>query len=573
MMGEQVPQRTPIVVILTDPRRGAMPVDDDLTSAFSQLDTPPRVVVAGVEGPEEPNTTITSVTPARPLLVTGAGEGSTLSVRVNASRNDAQAIKEPEGVTPIRLYVLHQQIGAAPMLASTATIAWQPNQREASTTLLIPDPTGMMPENATVILRAQSPSGDALDADNTAQTIIELTTRLRVGIVAPARYAQPGSVAGFDQADWVRAALDPGVTGNHAIEAIRLDPSSIDPARLGDLDALLVVAPGSLREEAWRAIASFTKQGRLTSIFPDSGAQAQTWTDNLGIFWTADRASQITLAREPAVPDEGVQIRVPDTPSSPLLSYIDSEAEFLLSPVRVNKWLPISISPASVGASVVLETSNASPWLVEVPSGRGRLVLGASAISTEWTNLPAKPAFVPLVQELIRQGVVSNDTNASITAGDRYQPPPLTESLRAIGPTRGSASIDIRAHPSPAMLHAGAYDARDADARTLSTLIVAPDLTGTDLSPVSAQQAIEWLSAWSGDTPVTFFDPDANDVETGRSVLREALSDTEPARTIDWTLLLVAGLLAIAESLISRAFTRKPLPDTSQTGQAHGVAA
>ena len=48
---------------------------------------------------------------------------------------------------------------------------------------------------------------------------------------------------------------------------------------------------------------------------------------------------------------------------------------------------------------MVLRYENGAPALVEAEVGRGRVLLLTTTVDREWTDLPIRPGFLPLVQE------------------------------------------------------------------------------------------------------------------------------------------------------------------------------
>ena len=53
-------------------------------------------------------------------------------------------------------------------------------------------------------------------------------------------------------------------------------------------------------------------------------------------------------------------------------------------------------------AEVIARFSNGAPALVDVPHGRGRVLLFASDLNREWNDFPLHPAYVPFVHEMAR---------------------------------------------------------------------------------------------------------------------------------------------------------------------------
>ena len=73
-------------------------------------------------------------------------------------------------------------------------------------------------------------------------------------------------------------------------------------------------------------------------------------------------------------------------------------AGLLTTPVM--KYFRLSVPEASP-ARTVLSLQSGDPLVVEGPAGRGRVVVVATSTDAAWSGLPASPAFLPLIQEML----------------------------------------------------------------------------------------------------------------------------------------------------------------------------
>ena len=68
---------------------------------------------------------------------------------------------------------------------------------------------------------------------------------------------------------------------------------------------------------------------------------------------------------------------------------------------------------------MVLRYESGAPALVEAEIGRGRVLLLTTTVDREWTDLPIRPGFLPLVQEAARRlaGAPSGDAISALAGG------------------------------------------------------------------------------------------------------------------------------------------------------------
>jgi hypothetical protein len=79
--------------------------------------------------------------------------------------------------------------------------------------------------------------------------------------------------------------------------------------------------------------------------------------------------------------------------------------------------------PDAPSRSVVLRFENGAPALVASEAGRGRVLLLTTTVDREWTDLPIRPGFLPLMQEAARflAGAPGSESIASLTVGQRRE--------------------------------------------------------------------------------------------------------------------------------------------------------
>ena len=94
--------------------------------------------------------------------------------------------------------------------------------------------------------------------------------------------------------------------------------------------------------------------------------------------------------------------------------------------------------PDAPGRRIVLRYENGAPALVEAEVGRGPGPAAHHAVDREWTDLPIRPGFLPLVQEAARYlaGAPSGDA----TADDRRRASKREMSLGRRRPARSRSS-------------------------------------------------------------------------------------------------------------------------------------
>lgn len=422
---------------------------------------------------------------------------------------------------------------------------------------------------------------DALASDNVLRQVVEFRDAIRVAVVAPRRFDSSGGIDRFDSADWVSRALEPlGQTSSPLapsadIQVARVEPGAITGARLAGFDAMVLCAPQLLDQTGWDATGSFAREGGLVVVVPPAEAQTHVWTDQL----RSTLALPWDVSRDTATlePPSSIQARAAEG-GPELLTLVRTEMPELARAVTVRKVLPLRTSSLATGqvvptdrdAMVPLTLSDGSPFLIaarpdssartgedSAAPARGLVVLFASSLDLSWTDLPAKPLVVPVMQEIIRQGVGLSRGTWSATAGLPVPIPVGTVEVRLLRTDdRTGTPIAFAVTPPPSgtsgeasgppLRHGGLYRANDAGGATRGTIAVAPDHRASDTSAVDRQAVLAWLAPVADGAPVTAVG--ASIAESLSNSLREGSRRTDLA-----TPLLAAALaLALLELVIAR---------------------
>ena len=486
------------------------------------------------------NTGLGALALLRPVVVAGESVGGAGQVR-------AGLVRSGEGVdaafaTTVRIVALAE---GSPREVGSAVVRWTPGQSEAETTIDI-DLAGLG-VGGRLVLRAEI-DRDANERDNTAWAVLDVREQLRVAVVGTRRFGARPGIADFGPSDWVGLAMEPEGAPNGRPAAREIEVEVVDAARLeggtlAGFDAVIVAEPGRVRGDGWGAIGAFRQRGGAVVLAASPVLGAQLWTEPaaaaLGLDWA--------IAREPTEVDPDHQtLAAPRADAEDLLWFVRGELGELAETVSVQRLLGVE---AGAEAEVLLAAGDGSPVLVvSGPGGAGSragtVALLTTAIDLEWTDLPARPLMVPLLQELVRGSVGRGASRGAAVAGSRVVVPAgAIEIERHAEPGAGSLGAVTAVDPSTGLTRTpmrlgGAFIARDTTGVGVGALTVQPDAEAGRAGTVGRERLGAWLStavpgggfAWS---------------DTGAAGQRTASAD----RRGDGPgpgLVLLAGALALA---------------------------
>lgn len=550
-----------VVAVFSSFRSGAA----DFAKPLEALSTSTRRVRVVAVNPADigaENVSIRSVLPLRSLLLTGEGQGAlgaTLPVRVELVRSGGAGTS----VTQVRGWV-----GTNQERAATVVVNWSPGQREASAFLSV-DAMGGSGAGDGAVLRVET-SADALAGDNMFVRPLETMASLRVALIAPAVSVGGGGsgVGAFSSQDWLALALSPQTPNPlRSVDGTGIRLEVVDPARLTGVapgtvapelagaGAVIVTQPQLLDAGGWRAVAGASR-GALVMIVPPENESLHTWTDAmsdaLGVPWKVSREAT------PVGGAEGMAIAAGSTLSADedLLGLVRPEMEELVKVVRVRQILTLDGRSSENGA--LLSVADGAPLVVASRAkggGTGGLVvLWLASPALAWTDLPAKPLMVPLLQELVRQGAGRSGGQKVVVAGGVVKTEPGATELAAVS---GSGIVRVAADGSAmeAVRDAGLWRVREADGRTRSLLAVNHDPQAGDTTTQRSEDVQRWLSGLSSDVSITGGGAGDKNDERGADGAWGAGGAGRDVPPVSLPLLIAAGVVAVLELLMARWFS------------------
>lgn len=566
-----------VVAVLADGVAGVFPEaaatlgtstgDDGRGPLVSVLVSDPALASTGPPG----DVGIAALTPVRPVLVVGQGEAVAVSAPARVRIGRSGAGLDADATIGVRLRFVDDG-GPGPW--STAAARLRPGERTASVVLdaqVVGRPRGL------AYLEAQIEPSDAQDGvpgNDSAVAAVTLRRQLSVALIdATDTMGSPaGGLDPDDPAEWLRVALAPEAMGEGDpladIAAITLDPSVVDVPRLARVDAAFVLAPNDLRAGGWRALAGFARGGGLVAVFPDATSSLAPWADRFteafGVPWTIGPE-----AREHESPLGIARAAGDDTLG--LLRLVEGELESLLRPVTVSKSLPLSTEAGAESGSLLTLADGTPAALVSRPGGAngdGLVVVFAVPLAASWTDLPARPVIVPLVQELARSGVGLAVGSHPSNAGTRPLVPNAVQ-LRpgwnvAAGGSIAPVGVGDEGRSLRPLRRAGPWLALDGAGRPVGVVAVAPDHRGAAREPVARERVREGVAKaigveLSGDESLAWLDRPGGATE-GAIAPAQAMARTEPSLALGAILLGVALALAMLEAVLARLFSHAQVP-------------
>ena len=568
------PGRTTVVVLGDQPASAAYWTDPMPAEAQSLGQR--ATVLVGPPSSEAGNVQLSALTARRRLVLSHSPDGGSagaVALTVRARRFAAGAEPAQAEVA----LVMRDAHGKA-ITTTQRTARWQRGQVETRLGVSLPLENGAGVHHGPVVIEATLSPGsipDAIADDNRVLTTLEVRPSLRVGLIDE---GVSNGDRGFQPGDFISRALSPRATTNGSgITLQAVAPAAVNPDKLDTLDAAVVLRPDLLPSEAWPALAGFAERGGLVWVVTPAVEGSAVWTDPMRRAFELDwriGLEPFDLAALAGGLGLDTAMGVPEP-----LQLVGAGWGDLLRPVRVSRkiellvpeaeaWLALAdrVEPAPDDAEQTTADENTvttrqrrRALLAHRDIGDGSVLLLASALNAEWTNLPTKPLFVPLLHETLRGVLGSAPRGVSVaTAGDRptleagwrdvhrlrllsttlqdAATPPDSATEHAVRPAGDHARAPAEALGQPGVW--GGVDA--ADQPTAALLAVNVDADAGDTRPASDPQIDQWFSQL-GDWAK--LDPD-------NPAAHRAKHATQP--NLGWSLLWVVLILIAFETVLAR---------------------
>jgi len=423
--------------------------------------------------------------------------------------------------------------------------------------------------------RVELVTGDGLAVDDVRYFAASMPERLDVNIVQ--EEIKRHSRRYFDETYFLQKSLDPR-TSREDEPAGPFTVRVVEGRKLtaGDLERVpVVILAGvqSLGERAAEDLEKYVSSGGGLLIFLGGTRRAGA---DLGADYLPDaKTYEVLLWNEgqgilPARPgravgklgDPGRYFSVESVREShPVFGIFAAEAHAAggggrsgLANVRIHKAFSLNQEDVSRReVSVLAQLDNGRPLIVEKPHGAGRVILVATSASADWSDLPKRKAYLPLVHQMVRY--LASGGRAARREFDvddlvSFTPPELPEGATVRVDDPDGSELAVGLEPARASVP-GIYTARvtASGSEALRYAAVNLPLAESDLRSVRASEIASALSA-----------PGTAEGEAAERQLRidENSSRELKARAPYWRYLVftVLGVLLL-ESLVSNVRLRK----------------
>lgn len=244
---------------------------------------------------------------------------------------------------------------------------------------------------------------DTLKADNTILASIPVRDRLPVLLVNGA----PGNGPLKGETDFAELALQPYAAAQVALADLILPtvvaPEKLDGKAIENAAVIILANVRKLNDDQVRALENAVKSGKGLMIFPGDRVDTAWYASALvkggkGLLPMAFGQ----LAGDPREDAPSVSV-VQQRHENPALELFNDSRNGQLSDGAIKVWYRFKSPDAGDAAqdlSVLARLDSGDAFLIERPFGEGRVIACSTALDADWSNMPMRPFYLPLLQRL-----------------------------------------------------------------------------------------------------------------------------------------------------------------------------
>ena len=359
---------------------------DIVRSAVDAMDIKPELTLLPVGQPANGNVSIESLDYSqRPL-----GIGHQLNVRANLRNHGTSLIDSARVV--LKIDGTEQSVSQVSLSANAATQALFPCRFD---------------EPGSHVVEVEVVADDGLKTDNRISTAVTVLNQIDVLLVDGDPNTQPLK----SETDFLSVALTPYSLGRMKLSDIVKTQTITNTKQLNkeilETTSVVVLANVSrLHDEQTNVIAEYLTAGGAVVVC--AGNKIDTRWYNEKLF-----AEKQLLPAEFGVPrgkinEAGKSARLVSKYDHPALQLYNDASNGDLSTAVIRQWYELREPETLTGgeetptpSTVMARLNTGEPFLIERRIGDGVVLQMATACDADWSDLPLRPFFVPLVQELV----------------------------------------------------------------------------------------------------------------------------------------------------------------------------
>lgn len=286
-------------------------------------------------------------------------------------------------------------------------------------------------------------AGDNLSIDNKRYFVLNTFHKLDTLLVD----GDPKTNIYESETFYLEKALNPGREHVSPIKPLICSLHEVDNITFSNFNIIFLCNVETLPSEKIRELEMFVKEGGSVIFTLGNKVDAGYYNNSFGALLPHRlHAARTFSTSSPLSEEQPLHLKTAE-PIHPALRILPETRMDTLSSAKFYRIFYVDPTPLG-NCRTILSFSDNTPALIERQVDRGKTVLFTSSIDRDWTDLPVRPFFLPLMQQLCRfvSGSVLDDVQKEILVGYDWQfpCPPDLNALEITNPEGAKIIIEPR---------------------------------------------------------------------------------------------------------------------------------
>jgi hypothetical protein len=256
------------------------------------------------------------------------------------------------------------------------------------------------------VMEVELVADDPLREDNRAAAAVTIWDSINVLLVD----GDPSSQPLQSETDYLSIALTPFTFGRVRLSDLVVTQTvpvkDLNEERLKSSRVVVLANVAKLEPPQLEALTAFVRQGGALLVCPGNKIDLAWYRDQMFAAGNGLLPSEFGAARG-QIDETGKSSRIVSQRfDHPALQFFNEAANGDLSAAEIKRWhelpLPtVEAAASATSATVLIRLDNGDPLLIERRLGDGVVTQLATSCDADWTDMPLRPFFVPLMQQLV----------------------------------------------------------------------------------------------------------------------------------------------------------------------------
>jgi hypothetical protein len=306
-------------------------------------------------------------------------------------------------------------------------------------------------------------AGGGAAADNVYEVAVSVLGRIPVLLIDGDASDKPL----MSETDFLNIALQPYAAARRGgkltdlVEAKRVKAEQFNPAMLADRKAVVLANVERLHDAQLAGLRQFVEAGGGLMIFPGNKIDLKWYG---GVMSDAERGLAVMrferIIESGEAAGRGPAAIVDQHFDHPALSGFNDKSQSVFEEAAVRTWYRmVPVQEGGDGARVMMRLDTGDALVVGGQVGRGMVMQWATAADAQWSNLPMRPLYLPLMQQLVVHLATQVEPGRNVEVGKplvAYVGRELVdEAMSLVGPDGRSVTVRAVMRESGAVVEYG----------------------------------------------------------------------------------------------------------------------